>query len=108
MSDNLPLWSPRELESLVHRLAQDSYRVILTHHFLQRLKERGVSMVEALRCLQRGVIIKGPTYSAEHKSFEFKMCELPPRDIVCVVAAVKPVLDPGEVIAVTVWEVSDV
>jgi hypothetical protein len=34
------------------------------------------------------------------------MCEQPPRDIVCVVAAVKPVPDPGEMIAITVWEVT--
>jgi hypothetical protein len=106
MSTISPLWTPRQLEDLVHVLARDSSKVVLTDHFLQRLAERGVTVGEALRCLQRGAIIRGPTYSAEHKSFEFRMCEPPPRDIVCVVAAVKPVLDPGEVFAVTVWEVN--
>ncbi len=105
MSTISPLWSPQELEKLVHALARDSSRVIMTEHFLERLAERGVTVGEALRCLQRGAIIKGPTYSVEHKSFEFRMCEPAPRDIVCVVAAVRPIPDPGETIAITVWEV---
>lgn len=105
MSTISPLWSTQELEDLVHVLSRDSSRVIFTEHFLERLAQRGVTVGEALRCLQRGAIVKGPTYSAEHKSFEFRMCEPAPRDIVCVVVAVKPVLDPGEMIAITVWEV---
>lgn len=106
MSTISPLWSPQQLEDLIHVLARDSSRVVMTDHFLERLAERGVTVGEALRCLQRGAIIKGPTYSAQHESFEFRMCEPAPRDIVCVVAAVKPVLDPGEMIAITVWEVN--
>ena len=105
MSTISPLWSPQQLEDLIHVLARDSSRVVMTEHFLERLAERGVTVGEALRCLQRGTIIRGPTYSAQHKSFEFRMCEPAPRDVVCVVAAVKPILDPGEMIAITVWEV---
>lgn len=103
-----PKWSRQQLEDLVHILARDSERVVFTDHFLLRLGQRGVTANEALRCLQRGVIIAGPDWSPKHKTYEFKISEPWPRDIVCVVAAVKPVVSPGEVVAVTVWEVGNV
>lgn len=103
-----PKWSRQQLEGIVHALARDSEKVIFTDHFLQRLDERGVTAGEALRCLQRGVIIAGPDWSAKHKNYEFRIREPWPRDIVCVVASVKPVSNPDEVVAVTVWEVGNV
>ena len=103
-----PKWSRIELENLVHTIARDSERVVFTTHFLERMELRGVTAGEALRCLQRGSIVEGPTYNPAHKSYEFRIIEPWPRNVVCVVAAVKPVADPGEVVAVTVWEVGNV
>lgn len=100
-----PLWTKQQLEDLVHVLAQDSSRIIFRQHCIERLAERGVTMIEALRCLRRGTITKGPDFSREHQSFEFRMSERPPRDVVCMVVAVEPRLAPGELFAITVWEV---
>ncbi|MDG9883586.1 DUF4258 domain-containing protein [Pseudomonas putida CSV86] len=100
-----PLWTKQQLEEFVHALARDSARVVFTGHCLQRMEQRGVSTVEVLSCLRRGSIVRGPFYNAGHQSFEFRMSEPAPRDIVCVVAAVKPVAIPGELFAITVWEI---
>jgi hypothetical protein len=104
MENIVPLWTKQQLEDLVHTLAQDSLRVIFREHCLERLAERGVTATEALRCLRRGSITKGPAYSQKHNNFEFRMSELPPRDVVCMVVAVNPITEPGEVFAITVWE----
>jgi len=108
MSNRPPPWTKDQLEDLVHVLARDSSKVIFTVHCLERMQQRGVSTIEVLRCVSRGSITKGPTYSAKHGSYEFRMSEPHPRDIVCVVVAVKPVVKPGELFAVTVWEVDNV
>lgn len=100
-----PLWTPQQLEDLVHVLARDSAKVVFTEHCLERMRQRGVSTIEVLRCLQRGSIIRGPNYSKDHKSFEFRMSEPPPRDIICVVVAVKPTPAPNMLFTITVWEV---
>jgi hypothetical protein len=105
MDSQQPPWTRRQLEELVHVLALDSSRVIFREHCLERLFERGVTTVEALRCLRRGSICKGPTFNATHQNFEFRMSEVPPRDVVCMVVAVKPNPEPGELFAITVWEV---
>lgn len=108
MSTNQPLWSRQQLEDLVHVLAKDSSKIFFTNHCMQRLALRGVTMGEALRCLQRGSIVRGPSYSQAHNSFEFRMCEPPPRDVVCMVVSVQPVVKPGQLFAITVWEVKNV
>lgn len=100
-----PLWTKQQLEQLVHALARDSARVVFTGHCLLRMEEREISTVEVLSCLRRGVIVRGPAYSMEHQSFEFRMSERAPRNDLCVVAAVKPVAAPGELFAITVWEI---
>lgn len=105
MKSSQALWTKQQLEELVHVLAKDSSRVIFTEHCLQRMGQRGVSTIEVLRCLQRGSIVRGPSYSAEHKSFEFRMNEPAPRNVVCIVAAVEPVVAPGQLFAITVWEI---
>lgn len=104
MENKPPLWSRQQLEDLVHVLARDSSKVVFREHCLERMNERGVTAVEALRCLRRGLIIKGPTYVKKHRNYEFRMCEPPPRDIVCMVVAVNPSPEPGELFAITVWE----
>jgi hypothetical protein len=101
----LPL-SRNELEAIVHRYAENSANVDFTDHCLQRLVEREVTMIEALRCLRRGTIIeRSLEYDSRHDTWKFRIQELPPRDIVCLVAAVS--LDPTNrtVIAITVWEI---
>lgn len=105
MKNPEPLWTKQQLEDLVHVLALDSSKVVFMNHCLERLDQRGVTAKEALRCLRRGSITRGPTYSEKHKSFEFRMSEPPPRDIVCMVVSVKPVPEPGKLYAITVWEV---
>jgi len=105
MKNRQPLWSKQQLEDLVHVLARDSSKVVFREHCLDRLYERGITATEALRCLRRGAIIRGPTYSEKHGNFEFRMSELAPRDVVCMVVAVNPSPEPDELFAITVWEV---
>ncbi|WP_225774353.1 DUF4258 domain-containing protein [Pseudomonas sp. Marseille-Q5115] len=93
------------MEDIVHVLAMDSWRVIITDHCQQRMEQRGVTYTEVLRCLQRGLILDEPSFDNEHNMFKFRMSEPQPRDIACVVVAVKPSPEPGELFAVTVWEV---
>jgi len=105
MKQTQPLWTKQQLEDLVHVLARDSAKVVFTEHCLERMAQRGVSTIEVLRCLQRGQVIRGPEYSKDHKNFEFRMSEPYPRDVVCVVVAVKPDPAPNQLFTITVWEV---
>ncbi len=105
MQDNgLPI-TRKALEGIIHARAADSKNVDFTEHCLQRLEERGVTLREALRCVSRGSIVGSIEYDAKHKTWKFRIQEAPPRDIVCLVAAVS--LDPAsrDVIAITVWEI---
>lgn len=97
--------SKQDLEERVHRLAQDSRNVVITDHCDLRMEERGITWTEAIRCLRRGLIVGQPQHNPKFNTWEFKMQEAPPRDVVCLVAAV--CLDPAsrEVIAITVYEV---
>jgi len=100
----LPM-SREDLESVVHRRAQQSENVTFTFHCLERLEQREVTPIEAIRCLRRGRIVGSIDYNEQHDTWKFRIQEEPPRDIVCLVAAVS--LDPTsrEVIAITVWEI---
>ncbi|WP_339490205.1 DUF4258 domain-containing protein [Pseudomonas sp. EL_65y_Pfl2_R95] len=100
-----PPWTRQQLEKRVHLLAQDSNAVVFSEHSIERLYQRGITLTEALRCLRRGSIIKGPSFSAEHWTFVFRMAEPPPRGIACMVVAVSPSLELTELFVVTVWEV---
>lgn len=100
-----PLWTMQQLEDLVHVLARNSSKVVITLHCQERMVQRGVSAIEVLRCLQRGRVLDEPIYNQKNKHFVFKMSEPAPRDVVCVVAAVEPNPEPGKLFAVTVWEV---
>lgn len=94
-----------ELERIIHARAGDSKNVDFTTHCLERLDERGVTLIEALRCLRRGQIVGGIDHDQRFDTWKFRIQELPPNDIVCLVAAVS--LDPAsrDVIAITVWEI---
>lgn len=100
----LPL-SKEELEALVHERSHDTSNIIFTNHCLQRLEEREVTTIEAVRCLRRGRIASKVEYSEEHDTWKFRFQEDKPCDIVCLVVAVS--LDPAsrEVTAITVWEI---
>lgn len=41
---------------ILREIAQDSARVIFTHHAMQRMRQRKVSPVQVLACLQRGIV----------------------------------------------------
>lgn len=41
---------------VLREIAQDSARVIFTHHARQRMRQRKVSPVQVLACLQRGTV----------------------------------------------------
>lgn len=100
-----PSWTKQQLEAFAHALAKDSARVIFTEHCLQRMEQREISTAEVMNCLRRGRIARDPVYKEAHQSFEFRMSGSAPRDVICVVAAVKPVAAPGELFAITVWEI---
>jgi hypothetical protein len=40
---------------LLREIAQDSARVIFTHHARQRMRQRKMSPIQVLACLQRGI-----------------------------------------------------
>lgn len=46
-----------------------------------------------------------PIYNKVKRSYEFRMSEVAPRDVICVVAAINPIPEPDKLFAVTVWEV---
>lgn len=100
-----PLWTTQQLENLVHALANDSARVVITMHCQDRMVQRGISAIEVLRCLRRGVILRKPVYNKVKQNYEFRMSEPAPRDVICVVAAINPIPEPNRLFAVTVWEV---
>ena len=41
---------------LLRDIAQDSGRVIFTHHARQRMRQRKITAVQVLACLQRGIV----------------------------------------------------
>lgn len=41
---------------VLREIAQDSAQVIFTHHARQRMRQRKVSPVQVLTCLQRGIV----------------------------------------------------
>ena len=41
---------------LLRKIARDSAQVIFTHHARQRMRQRKVSPVQVLACLQRGIV----------------------------------------------------
>ncbi|GLZ86916.1 hypothetical protein Pres01_29670 [Metapseudomonas resinovorans] len=93
------------LEAIIHEIAQTTANVYFTDHCRERLDQRGVTLIEAIRCLRRGMITRDPEYNAQKGSWEFRMSERPPRDVVCLVGAIA--LDPPthRIVAITVWEV---
>lgn len=98
-------WTKTQLELMVNKLSMTSANVALTDHFMERLLQRGITLDEAFRCMQRGSIVRGPDYNPEYKTFEFRMAEKAPNDIVCVVLAISPVLTPTGTMALTAWEI---
>lgn len=104
MSKTLPI-SRAELESIVHARSDDSRNVDFTDHCLERLEERDVTFIEALRCLRRGSIVGNIEYDPGFGTWKFRIQELPPRDVVCLVAAVVLAPTSREVTAITVWEI---
>ncbi len=94
-----------ELEEIIHARAADSKNVTFTDHCLERLEEREITLIEALRCVRRGSIVGKIEHDSRHNTWKFRIQEAPPRDIVCLVAAIS--LDPAsrDVIAITVWEI---
>jgi len=103
-SKALPV-SREELETIVHARAMDSHNIDFTVHCLERLEEREITLIEALRCLRRGQIVGDIKHNQQLNTWKFRIQEPHPNDIVCLVAAVS--LDPSsrEVIAITVWEI---
>ncbi|MGF6691220.1 hypothetical protein M2318_001269 [Metapseudomonas resinovorans] len=93
------------LEEIIHEIAQNTANVRFTDHCRERLDQRGITLIEAIRCLRRGCITRYPEYNAQKAAWEFRMSEKPPRDVVCLVGAIT--LDPltHKIIAITVWEV---
>jgi hypothetical protein len=100
-----PLWTTQQLEDLVHALAKDSAKVVITMHCQERMAQRGISAIEVLRCLRRGLIQRKPIYNKAKCSYELRMSEPAPRDVICVVAAINPTPPPDKLFAVTVWEI---
>lgn len=105
MSNKQLQLSKEELEAVVHARAIESSNIDFTLHCLERLQQRGVTTIEAVRCLRRGRIIGGVEHNSTHNTWKFRIQEQAPRDIVCLVAAVSLDSASREVIAITVWEI---
>lgn len=50
----LPM-SIEALEAIIHEIAQTTANVYFTDHCRERLDQRGVTLIEAIRCLRRGL-----------------------------------------------------
>ncbi|KRP65722.1 hypothetical protein TU80_29310 [Pseudomonas veronii] len=98
-------WTKAQLGKMVNQLSMTSANVALTDHFMDRLLQRGITLDEAFRCMQRGVIVRGPTFNPTYGTFEFRMEEKKPNDIVCVALAIAPLANPSGTIALTAWEI---
>lgn len=45
---------------LIREAAEDTGRIILTHHAEQRMRQRRITMTQVIVCLRKGVITEGP------------------------------------------------
>ena len=46
---------------LIREVAQDSFRVIVTDHARQRMRQRKINLVQVINCLLKGQIDEGPS-----------------------------------------------
>ena len=54
---------------VLREIAQDSAQVIFTHHARQRMRQRKVSPVQVLSCLQRGIGIEVMSNAAAARTY---------------------------------------
>ncbi|MDQ7015577.1 MAG: DUF4258 domain-containing protein [Gammaproteobacteria bacterium] len=79
----------RKALEIVRDIAEhNTARVATTNHAKQRMRERGITRLDILRCLMHGKIIEGP-YRSARGNWEFKMCSLESGERVQVVAALE-------------------
>jgi hypothetical protein len=52
--------SPQRARQLLQEIAADSAKVVFTAHAEQRLKQRRISKMQALKCLRQGTMVEGP------------------------------------------------
>lgn len=45
---------------LIREAAEDTGRIILTHHAERRMRQRRITMTQVIACLRKGVITEGP------------------------------------------------
>ena len=68
----IALSRPRAQE-ILREAAQDSSRVIMTYHALERMEERHITQTGILRILRSGTIIEGPVRNIQKANWECKV-----------------------------------
>ncbi len=76
-----------ELQRFVRALAVDSAKVFITEHARDRMLERGVTDLEVIKCLRRGVIQRPPQLDRKTGHLKCRMEHFGPSRNLAVVAA---------------------
>ena len=89
-----------ELQRFVRALAVDSAKVFITEHARDRMQERGVTDLEVIECLRRGVIQRPPQLDRKTGHLKCRVEHFGPSRNLAVMAALDD-LHP-DVVVVTV------
>lgn len=73
---------------LLRETARDSGRVFVTQHASRRMRERGITLTQVLRCLRKGHIVEGPVRSLKG-NWEMAVEVHTAGDVLTVVAALE-------------------
>ena len=77
-----------ELQRLVRALAVDSAKVFITEHARDRMQERGVTDLEVIECLRRGVIQRPPQQDRKTGHLKCRVEHFGPSRNLAVLAAI--------------------
>lgn len=77
-----------QLRELIREIVSSGGRVRYSRHSLDRMQQRGVTDVQALRVLQRGEVTEGPTWDKDRTNWRFTMRALSSGDDISVGATI--------------------
>ena len=87
----------------VRAIAEDSYRVVLTKHAKQRMKQRRITLPQVLQCLRKGRIIE-PAHMTMQGDWKATLEHQCAGDLVRVAVAIERQQDGDLAVVVTVME----
>lgn len=69
----VPRLEKKEAEQAIHKLSQDSRRVIITDHTRERMEERGFVAQDLFAILRDGYVDAEPIYDEKNKNWKYKI-----------------------------------